>query len=127
MIRAQPPLKYLTGVLIQPARHHRSRVHIQPDARTIIPHWGLPTSCGSTGQDHPVGNPRSHVSGGPSPPYRLVACGLLFFQDPLLNYLNTWSTYNSWMFNRGSWVQHIPGWVSYGEPGRMMAEPLLMN
>ena len=57
----------------------------------------------------------------------LVACGLLFFQDPLLNYLNTWSTYNSWMFNRGSWVQHIPGWVSYGEPGRMMAEPLLMN
>ncbi len=32
MIRAQPPLKYLTGVLIQPARHHRSRVHIQPDA-----------------------------------------------------------------------------------------------
>jgi hypothetical protein len=57
----------------------------------------------------------------------LVACGLLFFHDPLLNYLNTWSTYNSWMFNRGSWVQHIPGWVSYGEPGRMMAEPLLMN
>ncbi len=57
----------------------------------------------------------------------LVACGLLFFQDPLLNYFNTWSTYNSWMFNRGSWVQDIPGWVSYGEPGRMMAEPLLMN
>ncbi|MGO9152882.1 spirocyclase AveC family protein [Mycobacterium sp.] len=57
----------------------------------------------------------------------LVACGLLFFQDPLLNYFNTWSTYNSWMFNRGSWLQHIPGWVSYGEPGRMMAEPLLMN
>ena len=42
MIRAQPPLKYLTGVLIQPARNDRSRVHIQPDARTIIPHWGLP-------------------------------------------------------------------------------------
>ena len=57
----------------------------------------------------------------------LVACGLLFFQDPLLNYFSTWSTYNSWMFNRGSWVQNIPGWVSYGEPGRMMAEPLLMN
>jgi hypothetical protein len=57
----------------------------------------------------------------------LVACGLLFFQDPLLNYFSTWSTYNSWMFNRGSWVKDIPGWVSYGEPGRMMAEPLLMN
>jgi len=57
----------------------------------------------------------------------LVACGLLFFQDPLLNYFSTWSTYNSWMFNRGSWVKDIPGWMSYGEPGRMMAEPLLMN
>jgi Spirocyclase AveC-like len=39
----------------------------------------------------------------------LVACGLLFFQDPLLNYFSTWSTYNSWMFNRGSWVKDIPG------------------
>ena len=57
----------------------------------------------------------------------LVACGLMFFQDPLLNYFNTWSTYNTWMWNRGSWVQDIPGWQSYGEPGRMMAEPLLMN
>ncbi|MBV9320786.1 MAG: spirocyclase AveC family protein [Mycobacterium sp.] len=57
----------------------------------------------------------------------LVACGLIFFQDPLLNYFNTWSTYNTWMWNRGSWVQNIPGWMSYGEPGRMMAEPLLMN
>jgi hypothetical protein len=57
----------------------------------------------------------------------LVACGLLFFQDPLLNYFNTWCTYNTWMWNMGSWVQNIPGWRSYGEPGRMMAEPLLMN
>lgn len=57
----------------------------------------------------------------------LVACGLLFFQDPLLNYFNTWSTYNTWMWNRGSWVQHVPGWRSYGEPGHMMAEPILMN
>ena len=57
----------------------------------------------------------------------LVACGLLFFQDPLLDYFNTWCTYNTWMWNMGSWVQHIPGWQSYGEPGRMMAEPLLMN
>ncbi|RDI56107.1 spirocyclase AveC family protein [Nocardia mexicana] len=57
----------------------------------------------------------------------LVACGLLFFQDPLLNYFNTWSTYNTWMWNRGSWVLDIPGWRSFGEPGAMMAEPLLMN
>jgi len=57
----------------------------------------------------------------------LVAFGLLFFQDPLLNYFNTWSTYNTWLWNRGSWTQDIPGWVSWGQPGRMMAEPLLMN
>ncbi|WP_410872907.1 spirocyclase AveC family protein [Nocardia sp. A7] len=56
-----------------------------------------------------------------------VACGLMFFQDPLLNYFNTWSTYNTWMFNMGSWVQDVPGWQSYGEPGAMMAEPILMN
>ena len=56
-----------------------------------------------------------------------VSCGLLFFQDPLLNYFNTWSTYNTWMWNMGSWVQDIPGWVSFGKPGAMMAEPILMN
>ena len=57
----------------------------------------------------------------------MVAFGLLFFQDPLLNYFNTWCTYNTWLWNRGSWVQDIPGWVSWGKPGQMMAEPLLMN
>ncbi|MFB4297568.1 spirocyclase AveC family protein [Actinomadura sp. NTSP31] len=57
----------------------------------------------------------------------LVSCGLLFFQDPLLNYFNTWSTYNTWMWNLGSWTQDVPGWQSFGEPGHMMAEPLLMN
>jgi hypothetical protein len=56
----------------------------------------------------------------------LVAMGLMSFQDPFLNYLNTWCTYNSWLFNRGSWVQHVPGWNSWGIPGRMMAEPVLM-
>ncbi|HEM46615.1 MAG TPA: spirocyclase, AveC family [Alphaproteobacteria bacterium] len=57
----------------------------------------------------------------------LGAFTFLFFQDPLLNYLNTWCTYNSWLWNRGSWVQDIPGWVSWGKPGAMMPEPLLMN
>ena len=55
------------------------------------------------------------------------AFGLAFFQDPLLNYLNTWCTYNTWMWNRGSWVMDVPGWVSWNKPGAMMAEPLLMN
>ena len=57
----------------------------------------------------------------------LLAFTFLFFQDPLLNYLNTWCTYNSWLWNMGSWVQDIPGWVSWGKPGAMMPEPLLMN
>lgn len=57
----------------------------------------------------------------------LVSTGLMFFQDPLLNYFNTWCTYNSWLFNRGSWSSDIPGWVSPEEPGRQVAEPLLTN
>ncbi|RDH79559.1 spirocyclase, AveC family [Mycolicibacterium moriokaense] len=56
-----------------------------------------------------------------------VSCGLFFFQDPLLNYLNTWCTYNTWLWNRGSWSSHIPGWVSPESPGRQVAEPLAIN
>lgn len=56
-----------------------------------------------------------------------VSMGLMFFQDPLLNYFNTWCTYNTWSFNRGSWSSNIPGWVSPEEPGRQVAEPLLTN
>ncbi len=26
----------------------------------------------------------------------LLSMGLMFFQDPLLNYFNTWCTYNTW-------------------------------
>lgn len=57
----------------------------------------------------------------------LVSMGLMFFQDPFLNYLNTWCTYNTWMFNRGSWTPYVPGWVSPEEPGAQVSEPLLMN
>ena len=57
----------------------------------------------------------------------LVSMGLMFFQDPLLNYFNTWCTYNTWLWNRGSWSSDIPGWVSPEEPGRQVAEPLLIN
>ena len=56
-----------------------------------------------------------------------ASMGLMFFQDPLLNYLNTWCTYNTWLFNRGSWSSDIPGWVSPEEPGAQVAEPLLTN
>jgi len=57
----------------------------------------------------------------------LVSMGLMFFQDPLLNYFNTWCTYNTWMWNRGSWAPYVPGWMSPEQPGAMVAEPLLMN
>ena len=57
----------------------------------------------------------------------MVSMGLMFFQDPLLNYFNTWCTYNTWLWNRGSWSSDIPGWVSPEEPGRQVAEPLLIN
>jgi hypothetical protein len=56
-----------------------------------------------------------------------VSCALFFFQDPVLNYVNTWCTYNTWLWNRGSWSSHVPGWVSPEEPGRQVAEPLLIN
>ncbi len=57
----------------------------------------------------------------------LISCGLMFFQDPLLNYMNTWCTYNTWNFNMGAWSSHIPGWVSPEVPGHQTAEPLLTN
>ncbi|GGV45034.1 DUF5135 domain-containing protein [Actinomadura cremea] len=56
-----------------------------------------------------------------------VSMGLMFFQDPLLNYFNTWCTYNAWLFNRGSWTSHVPGWVSPEEPGHQVPEPILTN
>jgi hypothetical protein len=57
----------------------------------------------------------------------MASMGLMFFQDPLLNYFNTWCTYNTWLFNRGSWSSDIPGWVSPESPGHQVAEPLLIN
>lgn len=57
----------------------------------------------------------------------ILSCGLMFFQDPLLNYFNTWCTYNTWLFNRGAWSSNIPGWLSPEVPGHQTAEPLLTN
>lgn len=48
----------------------------------------------------------------------MVSTGLFFFQDPLLNYINTWCTYNAWAFNMGSWAPHVPGWMSPRSPAR---------
>ncbi|WP_068269986.1 spirocyclase AveC family protein [Aldersonia kunmingensis] len=57
----------------------------------------------------------------------IASMGLMFFQDPLLNFFNTWCTYNTWMWNRGAWTPYIPGWSSPDEPGAQVVEPLLMN
>ncbi|CAM2746790.1 spirocyclase AveC family protein [Skermania piniformis] len=57
----------------------------------------------------------------------LLSMGLMSFQDPILNYFNTWCTYNSWLFNRGAWTPYIPGWVSPDKPGAMVPEPVLTN
>lgn len=56
----------------------------------------------------------------------VIAFSLLWFQDPLSNYAGPWFTYNTWLFNRGSWTNDVPGWLSYGSPGHMVGEPLLM-
>lgn len=57
----------------------------------------------------------------------MVSMGLMFFQDPFLNYFNTWCTYNTWLFNMGSWAPYLPGTTASEEPGAMVAEPLLTN
>jgi hypothetical protein len=56
----------------------------------------------------------------------LIAFSTLWFQDPLCNYAGSWVTYNTWMFNRGSWHASAPGSVSFAAPGHMLAEPLLL-
>jgi hypothetical protein len=55
-----------------------------------------------------------------------VAFLLLSWQDPFSSYFGNWFTYNSYLFNRGSWVYDIPGWLSYGQPGHELASPLIV-
>lgn len=47
------------------------------------------------------------------------------WQDPLVNFMGPYFTYNSWMLNMGSWMDKVPGvvWPS----GNMLAEPILLN
>jgi hypothetical protein len=49
----------------------------------------------------------------------------LVFQDAFSSYFNNWITYNAYLVNRGSWVNDIPGWMAYGQPGHMLVEPVL--
>ena len=58
-----------------------------------------------------------------------LLCGaflLMSWQDPLSSYFGNWFTYNSYLFNRGSWAYEIPGWLAYGQPGHELASPLIV-
>ncbi|MHB8694648.1 MAG: spirocyclase AveC family protein [Solirubrobacteraceae bacterium] len=55
----------------------------------------------------------------------VVAFFLVSWQDPLSDYFNQWFTYNAYLVNMGSWVQDVPGWLSFGTPGHMLVEPIL--
>lgn len=57
----------------------------------------------------------------------VIAFLTVWFQDPLSSYGGHWFTYNTWMLNFGSWVNSVPGWVSYGKPGAMLSEPILFT
>ena len=39
----------------------------------------------------------------------LVSMGLMFFQDPMLNYFNTWCTYNAWLLTAVPGHRTFPG------------------
>jgi hypothetical protein len=49
---------------------------------------------------------------------------MLSFQDPISSYFGHWFTYNAYLFNRGSFVNDIPGWNAFGQPGQMLATPI---
>lgn len=56
--------------------------------------------------------------------FALVFC-LIWWQDPMLNYFQTWFTYNTAFVNFGAWTQHMPGWLS--PQGHKLAEPILFG
>jgi hypothetical protein len=56
----------------------------------------------------------------------VLAFATLWMEDPLSAYGGHWFTYNSWAVNMGSWVNSVPGWMSFGRPHQMLVEPLLI-
>jgi hypothetical protein len=57
----------------------------------------------------------------------IAAIAFLFFQDPLSSFTGHWFTYNSNLFNRGSWVNELPGWMAFGKPRANVPEPLVFT
>jgi hypothetical protein len=56
----------------------------------------------------------------------VIAFLTMYFQDPMANYVSPMFSYNSWLVNFGSWTNDIPGWMSFGQPGHMLAEPIIL-
>lgn len=55
----------------------------------------------------------------------LVGLISLLWQDCMANYTQTLFTYNSYYVNRGSWIDHIPGWNT--PDGGRFAQPVLIT
>jgi len=55
----------------------------------------------------------------------VVAMGVMYWQDPLANYTQSWFSYNTTLVNLGSWTTDIPGWLPPN--GNLLPEPLLWN
>ena len=53
----------------------------------------------------------------------VVSCLLVWVYDPLMNYFNFSFNYNAYFFNRGAWVNFIPGWSAPNL--NRMPQPLL--
>jgi hypothetical protein len=53
----------------------------------------------------------------------VVAWAGLYWLDPVINFLRPQFFYNSYLFNHGSWVDQIPGWLSPN--GHLLPEPLI--
>lgn len=70
---------------------------------------------------------RSYKRDGAFPPLLIFSLGwaMTFWQDPLANLYRLVYVYNSHLFNMGSWVEFIPGWVLPN--GSNFPEPLIFQ
>ena len=53
----------------------------------------------------------------------LIGCAFFYWQDPMINYVTPWFTYNSYLLNFGTWTATTPGWLSPN--GNYLPEPIL--